>query len=433
MKKYSSIAAAEPAPSRHLTVLMLDWKGSGRLHDHPDLGRTAGQRAAAVQSQVEHPFQDRLAECAREAGGTPEGFAGDAYVFSFASPQEAVLCALVLQWRLRKEPIPTPDGQLAIRVGLHTAEVIARHTPPGHFLQPVGQYIQRGANYAARAMSLAAAGQVVVTEVVESDCRQGIPGVTFDALGEHIVKSGERAMKFFLAQCLDAECRKISKEFQQNAERFPVQPQPGDLLGDAPWRLVKPIGKGGESTVWEATRTDTQGHTETVALKVFRADLLRQPETRAILTQWFTDSVTNLLKIRHAQVVRYRDAGWWLPLRSHLRVPFLVMDLVPGVKITEALHSQPLDVTLPVFLQVCEAVETIHGRELLHLDLKPANLLVETTPKGFQPVVVDFGLAQPYRSTRPADPDRCGQGTFAYMAPEQISRHRCLCPGRDPL
>jgi serine/threonine-protein kinase len=76
----------------------------------------------------------------------------------------------------------------------------------------------------------------------------------------------------------------------------------------------------------------------------------------------------------------------------------------------------PLPRGLSILRRVAMGLQAVHDAGLLHLDVKPANILIEH--RSGRPVLVDFGLAT-VRTAR-ADPSESVRGTPLYMAPEQV-------------
>jgi len=95
-------------------------------------------------------------------------------------------------------------------------------------------------------------------------------------------------------------------------------------------------------------------------------------------------------------------------------IPYLVLEYVPGATLGELTSARRLEVPRAHTLagQIAEGVAAIHACGLLHLDLKPSNILIGDDDR---PRIVDFGLA----TTVGSDRLRQISGTPAYMAPEQ--------------
>ncbi|MCW7942984.1 serine/threonine protein kinase [Streptomyces hygroscopicus] len=93
--------------------------------------------------------------------------------------------------------------------------------------------------------------------------------------------------------------------------------------------------------------------------------------------------------------------------------PLVVLETLTGETLSHLIHRlrrrpAALDVAL-LGVQLCSAVHYLHGQGLLHLDLKPSNVVVE---RGHAKVL-DLSVARPPGSAPP------GVGTFCYLAPEQ--------------
>lgn len=113
------------------------------------------------------------------------------------------------------------------------------------------------------------------------------------------------------------------------------------------------------------------------------------------------------------------------------RGAFFIMKLIEGDTLAalarESLLADPdgraLERLLGVFVKVCEAVEFAHSRSVLHLDLKPSNVMVGSHGQVY---VMDWGIAVECRRDqkghlRPIGSRRGVRGTIAYMPPEQLS------------
>ena len=99
---------------------------------------------------------------------------------------------------------------------------------------------------------------------------------------------------------------------------------------------------------------------------------------------------------------------------------YLIMEYIEGLTLAELLYSYHDEITLDmitaVFSGVARALQVAHERNVLHLDVKPDNVLI--TKKG-QVKVTDFGLATLADASGAANP---GGGTIAYMPLEQLMR-----------
>jgi tetratricopeptide (TPR) repeat protein len=126
-----------------------------------------------------------------------------------------------------------------------------------------------------------------------------------------------------------------------------------------------------------------------------------------------------LATMNHPNIAAILDAGTTLSGR-----PYLVMELVEGIRITDYCDARRLDLgqRLELFLQVCSAIQHAHQKGVIHLDIKPSNILIAHANSQPLPKVIDFGIA----STGEWSEDQSAvSGTPAYMSPEQAA------PGRD--
>ena len=106
----------------------------------------------------------------------------------------------------------------------------------------------------------------------------------------------------------------------------------------------------------------------------------------------------------------------------------------PGGEPLERLLGRPLEVAafLRIAVPLAAAVGRLHARGLIHKDLKPANILVDTA--SFSVWLTGFGIASrlPREHQVPAPPEFIA-GTLAYMAPEQTGRMNRSVDSRSDL
>jgi len=179
-----------------------------------------------------------------------------------------------------------------------------------------------------------------------------------------------------------------------------------------PYRVIERIGRGGSGYVLLAE----QDHPvrRRVAIKIVPHAAI-SPEAAARF-----DVERRALELtEHPNIARILDAG-----RTDDGLPYLVMDFVDGVTITE--HCRTNNVRLhdriELVLDVADAIQHAHQRGVIHRDLKPGNILVSEIDGRPVPRIVDFGIAKSIGTALGDDtPNTIGAalGTPAYMAPEQ--------------
>src|SRR5271165_566931 len=130
------------------------------------------------------------------------------------------------------------------------------------------------------------------------------------------------------------------------------------------------------------------------------------------------------------------DAAWAarpVALSSqHDRMALLLED--PGGEPLDRLLGQPLEVSafLRIAIPLASALRQVHGRRLIHKDIKPANILVDIATGGVR--LTGFGIASrlPRERQAPETPEVIA-GTLAYMAPEQTGRMNRSIDSRSDL
>jgi Nif-specific regulatory protein len=126
----------------------------------------------------------------------------------------------------------------------------------------------------------------------------------------------------------------------------------------------------------------------------------------------FKTEFATLASIEHAAIVKVFDFG---VLGD--RYPYFTMEFFAGKKISEFFDGQNWDCLYDVIIQIASGLHHIHHLGIVHLDLKPSNILVEECGKA---KIMDFGLAIESRQVL----DRQIRGTLQYMAPEVLKQDR---------
>lgn len=192
------------------------------------------------------------------------------------------------------------------------------------------------------------------------------------------------------------------------AEVAPPPPSllaPGTLIGR--WRVRSLIGRGGMGEVYLVERTGVDFQ-QRAALKLMPRMDSQQDRAR------FAAERRILARLEHPGIAHLLDGG------EHGHTPFVVMEYVDGVPLTEYAGGLPLRKRLILLLQACEAVGHAHRHLVVHRDLKPGNILV--TAQG-QLKLLDFGIAK-HLGPEPGTDAEATQAIRAspdYCAPEQLN------------
>lgn len=207
---------------------------------------------------------------------------------------------------------------------------------------------------------------------------------------------------------------------QRTSPRAPRDLLPGALV-DGRYRVVKKLGTGGTSTVYEVEQTRTGGR---LALK-----LLLDPQLAPRLEQ--EARATAKLKSHH--VAHAIDFG------NDRGTPYMVMPLLTGQSLRARLTARPkldLRTTANIVLQLAECLDEAHAMGLVHRDLKPENVHLSAAAPGapepdptdtgtkstFHVTLLDFGVVKIAQGNDTSQLTRTGStvGTPYYMSLEQL-------------
>lgn len=189
-------------------------------------------------------------------------------------------------------------------------------------------------------------------------------------------------------------------------------PEPSPFAGRriGRYEVLRELGRGGMGVVLLARR-DEPDFDQLVAIKMSRISFQSESFARR-----FQEERRILAMLEHPNIARLLDGGV-----AEDGTPYLVMQYVEGVPLNDYCKTNHLDprARIRLFLQLCDAVQYAHENLIVHRDIKPGNVLVDS--KG-QPILLDFGTA------RLLDPES-GTGitatampalTARYASPEQV-------------
>lgn len=192
-------------------------------------------------------------------------------------------------------------------------------------------------------------------------------------------------------------------------------PAIGDTISH--YRISSQLGAGGMGVVYKAG--DLKLHRD-MALKFLPSGIASDPHARQRLIK----EAQAASRLNHPNIATIYEVG------EADGVPFIAMEFVSGESLRHMLQRGPLPATQLTSLarQIADAIQAAHHAGVLHHDIKPANIMVDTNGR---PKVLDFGLAaltgrerdpgEPEETfmTRTATTNTTG-GTVPYMAPEQL-------------
>jgi serine/threonine-protein kinase len=170
------------------------------------------------------------------------------------------------------------------------------------------------------------------------------------------------------------------------------------------------IGSGGMAEVYRARDLMLE---RTVAIKLLREDFSKDESFR----ERFRQEARAAASLSHPNIVTIYDFGF----DDHQI--FIVMEYVPGTDLKTILHgrgSLGIKESLNLIIQACAGVGYAHRVGLIHLDVKPHNMIV--TPDQ-RLKVTDFGIARALASIQNQEENHVVWGSPQYFSPEQASGH----------
>jgi serine/threonine protein kinase len=194
-----------------------------------------------------------------------------------------------------------------------------------------------------------------------------------------------------------------------------------DQMVDGRYRLLEQLGAGGMGVVMKAHDTHLD---RIVAIKLVLPRLVAGGAFSQSLSSSLADALVDeariVAKLDHPNILKIYDAQ--ITTISGEKLPYIVMQYAAGGSLNEHLISvgtlSPQETTA-LFEQICGAVDYAHQRSVVHLDLKPANILFDEHGNA---LVADFGLAKVLVDTTSIS--SAGGGTLPYMSPEQVANKK---------
>lgn len=182
--------------------------------------------------------------------------------------------------------------------------------------------------------------------------------------------------------------------------------QVGDVIDG--FRLDEQLDSGGMADFWRVT------HAGVRLPLIMKIPLLRRGEDPLTIVGFEQEQMI-LARLTGSHVPRFVAAG-------DFERPYIVMEYVAGQSLENSIAPLPADEVARIGAKVASALRDIHQQHVIHLDLKPSNIIQRDNENV---VLIDFGLSRHLQL-----PDLIGEefdspvGTGAYVAPEQVRRCR---------
>ena len=171
------------------------------------------------------------------------------------------------------------------------------------------------------------------------------------------------------------------------------------------YEIIREIARGGMGVVYEAKDPELN---RTVALKTLLAGELADGQE----IERFHREAQLTASFNHPGIVPIHEVG----IQDNIH--YLIMDYIDGISLSEYVSKAkaPLRKVVKMVLQIADALAYAHNMGVIHRDIKPGNVIVDTSGK---PLLTDFGLARKRESEQSLTMSGVALGTPSYMPPEQ--------------
>lgn len=182
------------------------------------------------------------------------------------------------------------------------------------------------------------------------------------------------------------------------------------------YQIISFIGEGGMSFVYLVKHK---------ALDKVMALKMMQPHHHqdADMIQRFKQEAKAVASLNHPNVVTIHDYG--VTEEGFL---FFVMDYLKGTNLSQLLKTDTrlnLRRSLPIFIQMCKALEHAHGKGIVHRDLKPSNIMLLDENNEDFVKIVDFGIAKMMGEKEDLD-ERITKSGEIFGSPMYMSPEHCM-------
>lgn len=177
------------------------------------------------------------------------------------------------------------------------------------------------------------------------------------------------------------------------------------------YEILTLLGQGGTSLVYKAKDKSLD---RLVAIKTLTVKSLSEQQYVN-----FQQEARALSNLKHANIMDILDFGM-----TKSGKPYMVLEYIEGVSLAkhiESLGPLPVEIALPVFIDLCQGLTHAHSKNILHRDIKPSNIILVNEGNTYHPKIIDFGLAMLDAGDAHANAGENFAGSPPYMSPEQIA------------
>lgn len=179
------------------------------------------------------------------------------------------------------------------------------------------------------------------------------------------------------------------------------------------YKILQEIGQGGFSTVYLAQLQES-GQTQSIALKVLKSASVKD----VTQVKRFKQEARAVAKLKHPNIIRILETS------EDEEPSYIAMEYISSGTLRDRLKFGPLTraEAMDIVRQIGSALSYAHEQDIIHRDVNPNNILLDTTsdPLRPRPVLTDFGLVKLLSWDGHTQISSTAiMGTFDYMAPEQ--------------
>lgn len=223
-------------------------------------------------------------------------------------------------------------------------------------------------------------------------------------LGRDIVGANMAENKVEIIEPRKVDGHKVSKLFNK------LSGQPKSFVNKRDYIFGRTLGAGTFGVVRQARQISTNHN---VAVKILLKQALKGNDVQL---QMLYDELMILQKLHHPNIVRFED---WFESKDKF---YIVTQLATGGELFDRIISKgkftEVD-AVKIVVQMLDAVQYIHSKNVVHRDLKPENVLYLDSSDDSRLVIADFGIAKELK-----DGDDLifkGAGSLGYVAPEVLT------------
>jgi len=184
------------------------------------------------------------------------------------------------------------------------------------------------------------------------------------------------------------------------------------LVGNR-YETIEPLGSGAAGAVYKAR--------DTVMKKIVTVKILTRHSISERATIRFQREAKAQSGLSHENLSSVLDFGI-----DTDGTPYMVTTFIEGRSLKEVIETKgplPPDLAITILKQVASCMDYVHGKGIIHRDLKSENIVLEEREQDYRAVVVDFGVAKLAEENEGSHLTKAGQivGSPYYISPEQAA------------